>query len=413
MGEFFGMNDPAPARPAGAHPRGAACTRADRLARERRIAFQDGWELEEPDARFALPAPPASPAPVRPRLIADVSAKAIVRDTSPDVPFDRAINPYRGCEHGCVYCFARPGHAALGLSPQTDFDTKILVKRAAPALLAAELRAPAYVCAPIAIGADTDPYQPAETQERVTRALLETLRAHRHPLSVTTKGALVTRDADILGEMGRAGLAQVTVSLTTLDSALSRAMEPRAASPQARLRAIRTLARAGVPVGVLIAPIVPGLTDHEIERMLEAAAAAGASSAAWIALRVPPQIEGSFVRWLHEAMPERAERVMNRVRELHGDEARGAAPGRGASGRGVSGRGVCGRGVSGRGVSGRGVSGQVASGRAAGEGGVWSGLIRRRFEASARRLGLDRKAAALRCDLFRVPAQAGDQFTLF
>jgi DNA repair photolyase len=398
MGEFFGMNDPAPARPAGAHPRGAACTRADRLARERRIAFQDGWELEEPDARFALPAPPASPAPVRPRLIADVSAKAIVRDTSPDVPFDRAINPYRGCEHGCVYCFARPGHAALGLSPQTDFDTKILVKRAAPALLAAELRAPAYVCAPIAIGADTDPYQPAETQERVTRALLETLRAHRHPLSVTTKGALVTRDADILGEMGRAGLAQVTVSLTTLDSALSRAMEPRAASPQARLRAIRTLARAGVPVGVLIAPIVPGLTDHEIERMLEAAAAAGASSAAWIALRVPPQIEGSFVRWLHEAMPERAERVMNRVRELHGDEARGAAPGRGASGRGVSGRGV---------------SGQVASGRAAGEGGVWSGLIRRRFEASARRLGLDRKAAALRCDLFRVPAQAGDQFTLF
>jgi DNA repair photolyase len=408
MGEFFGMNDPAPARPAGAHPRGAACTRADRLARERRIAFQDGWELEEPDARFALPAPPASPAPVRPRLIADVSAKAIVRDTSPDVPFDRAINPYRGCEHGCVYCFARPGHAALGLSPQTDFDTKILVKRAAPALLAAELRAPAYVCAPIAIGADTDPYQPAETQERVTRALLETLRAHRHPLSVTTKGALVTRDADILGEMGRAGLAQVTVSLTTLDSALSRAMEPRAASPQARLRAIRTLARAGVPVGVLIAPIVPGLTDHEIERMLEAAAAAGASSAAWIALRVPPQIEGSFVRWLHETMPERAERVMNRVRELHGDEARGAAPGRGASGRGASGRGVSGQVASGRAASEGG-----ASGRATSEGGVWSGLIRRRFEASARRLGLDRKAAALRCDLFRVPAQAGDQFTLF
>jgi DNA repair photolyase len=368
MDDFFGMDDAALTAPERRRGRGAVSNRSGRFERETRVAFQDGWEEDADDA----------PAPVRTRLIADSSRKVIARTTSPDLPFDRSINPYRGCEHGCVYCFARPSHAFLGLSPGIDFETKILVKRDAAALLEGELRAPSYACAPIAIGTNTDAYQPAEKEERVMRAVLEVLRAHRHPVSVVTKGALVTRDADILGEMGRAGLAKVTISLTTMDHKLSRAMEPRAASPQTRLRAIRTLSRAGCPVGVLIAPVVPAVTDHEIERLLEAAAAAGATSAGWIALRLPLEVEGIFEEWLREAMPDRADRVLNRVRELHGGKAYDSAFGRRMTGQGV-----------------------------------WSALIRRRFEAAARRFGLDRKGAALRTDLFRVPARPGDQLALF
>lgn len=369
MDDLFAMDDAAPVGAAQRRGRGAVSNRSGRFERERRVAFSDGWD-DAPDDD--------PPPPLRTKLIADSSRKVIARNASPDLPFDRSINPYRGCEHGCVYCFARPTHAYLGMSPGIDFETRILVKRDAAAALAEELRAPSYACAPIAIGTNTDAYQPAEKDERVMRGVLEVLRAHRHPVSIVTKGALVTRDADILGEMGRAGLASASVSLTTLDHKLSRAMEPRAASPQTRLRAIRTLARAGCPVGVMIAPIIPAVTDHEIERLLEAAAAAGASGATWIALRLPLEVEGLFEEWLRAEMPDRADRVMNRVRELHGGKAYDSAFGRRMTGQGV-----------------------------------WSALIRRRFETAAKRYGLAGRRPGLRTDLFRVPARAGDQLALF
>ena len=365
--DLFGMDDAAPTPPERRRGRGATSNRVGRYERETRTAFEDGWEGDG-DA----------PPPLRTRLIPDASRSVIARNSSPDLPFDRSINPYRGCEHGCVYCFARPTHAHLGMSPGLDFETKIMVKRDAPARLAEELRKPSYACAPIAMGTNTDPYQPAEKEERVMRGVLEVLQAHRHPISIVTKGALAARDVDILGEMGRARLASVAVSLTTLDNRLSRAMEPRAASPQARLRLIAALARAGVPTGVMIAPVVPAVTDHEIERLLEAAARAGAGWAGWIALRLPMEVEGLFREWLAEAFPDRADKVMARVAELHGGKTYDSTFGRRMTGQGV-----------------------------------WSGLIRRRMETGRRRHGLRREGPELRRDLFRVPPRAGDQLALF
>ena len=218
----------------------------------------------------------------------------IVRNTSPDIPFDRSINPYRGCEHGCVYCYARPTHAYLGLSPGLDFETKLLAKFDAASLLERELAKPGYECQPIALGTNTDPYQPVERRLRITRGVLEVLARCRHPLTIVTKSAAVVRDLDLLAPMARDDLARVAISVTTLDGDLARRLEPRAAAPHRRLQAIRQLSDAGVPTAVMVAPIIPALTDHEIERILEAAAAAGASSAGYVLLRLPHEVKELF-----------------------------------------------------------------------------------------------------------------------
>ncbi|MEE3100981.1 MAG: PA0069 family radical SAM protein [Pseudomonadota bacterium] len=376
MDDLFGMeeagglwkgDDRAAVAPARRHRRGAGSKRAGRFEPTTRAPTDDGWGGGEAEP----------PAPLRTEVLHDHSRSVIARNDSPDLPFDRSINPYRGCEHGCVYCFARPTHAYLGMSPGLDFETKILIKPDAPARLEEELRARGYLCRPIAMGTNTDPYQPLERERGVTRRLLEVLRAHRHPVSIVTKGAAITRDVDILGEMGRQGLAKAFVSITTLDHRLSRTMEPRAASPQARLRAIAALSRAGCPTGVMVAPVVPALTDHELERILEAAARAGAKSAGYIVLRLPLEVRALFVEWLEEHRPDAAERVMGRVRELHGGKDYDSRFGRRLSGQGV-----------------------------------WADLLRRRFQGAARRLGLDRSGPALRTDLFRVPARPGDQLSL-
>jgi DNA repair photolyase len=344
---------------------------AGRYERYRTERVDDGWDGDED------PLPP-----LETEVTVDRSRSVLVRNSSPDVPFDRSVNPYRGCEHGCVYCFARPTHAHLGLSPGLDFETRLVAKPEAPRLLAAALRRRGYVPAPIAIGTNTDPYQPIEKRWRVMRGVLEVLQEHRHPVTVTTKGALVTRDLDILGPMGRAGLAHVQVSLTTLDPHLGRAMEPRAASPGRRLAMIRALARAGVPVGVSVAPVVPALNDHEIERLLAAAAEAGAGAASYITLRLPLEVNGLFREWLERHCPDRARRVLGLVRELHGGRDYDSTFGRRMKGEGVHAR-----------------------------------LIARRFAAACRRFGLGAVGRDLRTDLFRVPPRpgtprAGDQLSL-
>ncbi len=345
--------------------RGAGTNPANRHDRLHAEAAEDGWDIAED-----LP-------PVRTEITVDRSRSIIARNSSPDIPFDRSINPYRGCEHGCIYCYARPSHAQLGLSPGLDFETRLVVKPRAAELLAEALARPAYRVAPIAIGTNTDPYQPIEKTHRIMARVLEVLWEHRHPVTVTTKGVLVMRDADILGRLGRAGLALATVSLTTLDNRLSRAMEPRAASPDRRLGMVRALTAAGVPTGVNIAPIIPALNDHEIERLMDAAAAAGARFASYTTLRLPLEVSPLFRDWLAREYPDRAARVMGIVREMHG---------------------------------GRDYDPQWGSRMRAG--GVQGTLIRRRFQLARKRAGLDCPAPALRLDLFRPPPRPGDQLSL-
>ena len=346
--------------------RGAAVNPTGRFERLHGEPVDDGWDMAE------------DLAPLRTEVTVDRSRTILARNTSPDLPFDRSINPYRGCEHGCTYCYARPSHAHLGLSPGLDFETRLVAKPGAPGLLEAALRKPGYRVAPIAIGTNTDPYQPVEKEWRIMRGVLEVLRGYRHPVMITTKGALVTRDLDILGSMGRAGLAHVQVSLTTLDARLSRAMEPRAAGPGRLLAMIRALAGAGVPVGVNVAPIIPALTDHEIERVLAAAAEAGATRAAYTILRLPLEVGSLFRDWLERYCPDRAARVMGRVREMHGGRDYDPGFGKRMTGKGVHAR-----------------------------------LIAKRFEAGCRRYGLSTAARELRCDLFRLPPRPGDQLCLF
>jgi DNA repair photolyase len=361
MDDLFG--DPVPA--ARRRGRGAATNPANRHDRLHGAAEWDGWDIPE-DAP-----------PLRTEVTVDASRTILARNRSPDMPFDRSINPYRGCEHGCVYCFARPSHAELGLSPGLDFETRLTVKPGAPALLAEALRKPNYRVAPIAIGTNTDPYQPIERERRIMRGLLEVLWEHRHPVWITTKGTAVLDDLELLGRMGRAGLARVSVSLTTLDNRLSRALEPRAAAPGRRVDAIRALSRAGVPVGANLAPVIPALTDHEIERLVGAAAEAGADHLWHAVLRLPREVSALFRDWLARARPDRAERVMGKVREIHGGRDYDPAWGRRLKGEGV-----------------------LAT------------LIARRVALAARRHGLDRRPPALREDLFRVPPRAGDQLDL-
>ena len=251
-------------------------------------------------------------------LTKDSSRSVIARNQSPDVPFDQSINPYRGCEHGCIYCFARPTHAWLGFSPGIDFESRLLYKPDVAKLLTAELARPSYRCSPIALGTNTDPYQPIERRLRHTRQILEVLKAHDPPVTVVTKSALVERDIDLLAPMAEQGLASVSISVTSLDRVLSRKMEPRAAAPHRRIKTIERLSQAGIATGTLVAPIIPALNDHEIEEILETVHAAGARAAGYSLVRLPLEIKDLFVEWLETHYPLKAEHVLNRMRDLHG-----------------------------------------------------------------------------------------------
>ena len=288
--------------------RGAACNPPGRFETTRSQATDDGWGiLDEPVSSLST------------TVQAEVARSIITRNKSPDVPFDQSINPYRGCEHGCVYCYARPSHAVMNLSPGLDFESRLFYKPNAAELLEKELGAKNYKCSPIALGANTDPYQPIERTYNVTRSILQTLSKHDHPATIVTKGAaLILRDLDLLADMARRNLITVHVSVTTLDAKLKRTLEPRAASPAARLAVISRLADAGVPVGVLVAPVIPVLTDHELERILDAAAEAGARSARYILLRLPYEVKTLFRQWLTDHEPLKAAHVMSRINALRG-----------------------------------------------------------------------------------------------
>lgn len=337
-----------------------------RFEKEVRSLEDDGWDLLED-----LPS-------LRTQIAREQARSIITRNESPDISFDQSINPYRGCEHGCVYCYARPTHAFLGLSPGLDFETKLFTKTNAASLLERELAAPGYVPQVIAIGTDTDPYQPAERKERIMREMLQVLARTSHPVSITTKSALVLRDLDLLAPMAEKGLVKVALSVTTLESALTRKMEPRAASPERRLDAIRKLAEAKVPVGVMVAPIIPALNDAEIETILSQAKAMGAREAGYVLLRVPLEIRELFAEWLSTHYPAKLKRVLSLLRSTH--EGRLYDPSFGARMTGS---------------------------------GAYAEMIKRRFEAACARLGLSRSCAPLRCDLFKPPARAGEQLRLF
>ena len=251
-------------------------------------------------------------------MTVDSTRTIIARNDSPDIGFDRSINPYRGCEHGCIYCYARPSHAYLGLSPGLDFESRLFYKPDAAALLAGELRKKGYSCRPIALGSNTDPYQPVERRLGITRGILQVLRDFRHPVTIVSKSALIQRDLDILGEMARDRLASVTISVTTLDRTLARCMEPRASTPERRLETIAALAGAGIPTGVLSAPMIPALNDNEMEQILERARAAGATSAGYTLLRLPLELKSLFKEWLEEHFPDKAAHVLSLVAQTHG-----------------------------------------------------------------------------------------------
>jgi DNA repair photolyase len=294
-----------PVRPGARAGRGAASNPAGRFESARTEIVDDGWgSLDEELPPFETT---VAPEPAR---------SIIARNKSPDVGFDQSINPYRGCEHGCIYCYARPSHAYLNLSPGLDFETKLFYKQDAARLLEQELAAPGYRCSPITIGANTDAYQPIERELRVTRSIIEVLARHRHPFSIITKSAMIERDLDLLGPLGRERLFHAVVSVTTLSNDLKRTLEPRTASPAARLRAIRRLTEAGVTVTVMVAPVIPVLTDSELERILEAAAAAGATSAGYVLLRLPYELKDLFKEWLATNEPLKASHVMSRLHAM-------------------------------------------------------------------------------------------------
>lgn len=298
-----------PPRPLAARKgRGAVSNIQGRFELDQRERFDDGWAADDEDE-----------APAFRTVVTDEYAKSILtRNASPDVPFNVSLNPYRGCEHGCIYCFARPTHSYLGLSPGLDFETRLFAKVNAPDLLRRELASPSYVPEHIAIGVNTDAYQPCERQRRITRQVLEVLHECNHPVGLITKNALIERDIDLLAPMAEKRLACAAITLTTLDPEIARTLEPRAAAPARRLRAIRTLAEAGIPVSVSVAPIIPFVTEPEIEKILEAARDAGAVGAHYVVLRLPWEVNPLFKEWLEAHFPERAARVMNRVRDMRG-----------------------------------------------------------------------------------------------
>jgi DNA repair photolyase len=353
--------------------RGATFNPGNRFRRDTREAVDDGWTPPESEDEDALP-------PLKTTVTLQRSRTIIARNDSPDIPFTQSINPYQGCEHGCVYCYARPTHAYLDLSPGLDFETKLFAKPDAAKMLDAELAKPGYVCDAIAMGTNTDPYQPIEREWKITRQILEVLAACEHPVSIVTKSALVERDIDILAPMAAKNLARVYVSVTTLDRELARKLEPRAATPQRRLAAIKALAGAGIPVGVMTAPIIPQLTDKDMEAILEAAAANGAKYAGWTMLRLPFEVKTLFRDWLAQHYPLRAGHVMSIVQQIRG--GRDNDPEFGSRMRG---------------------EGQFAE------------LIARRFDIAARRLDLNRERAPMDTSRFKPPVSAAHraQLTLF
>jgi DNA repair photolyase len=330
--------------------------------------FDDGWEAALDDR----------PNRVDTTLTAETAKVILSRNESPDIGFDRSINPYRGCEHGCIYCFARPTHAYIGLSPGLDFETKLYFKPNAAELLRNELSKHGYVPDRVQLGANTDCYQPIERQLQLTRRVLEVLAEFQHPLGITTKNHLVTRDIDILAPMAARSLAAVVISITTLDRRLARDMEPRASTPQRRLDAIRELSNAGIPVIVSVAPVIPGLTDHEIEDIVEQAARAGAQYAHCSMLRLSHELKDLFKEWLAAERAGRAERVMSLVRQMRGGKENDTRFGL----------------------------------RMVGEGPV-AEMLMDRFRLARRRFGLNQKIAPLRADLFKVPPKPGDQLSLW
>lgn len=287
--------------------RGTASNPHNRYAPTQIIASDDGWFQEVPPSRAT-------------EVRAETAKSIITRNQSPDLPFDRSLNPYRGCEHGCIYCYARPSHAYWDLSPGLDFETRLIAKTNAPALLQQQLSKPGYQCAPINLGSNTDPYQPIEREHRLTRHCLEILLDYRHPVTIVTKGSLILRDLDLLAELARQNLVSVYISLTTLDDELKRTLEPRAAAPSARLRAIRVLRQHGIPVGVLCSPMIPMVNDMELEHLLEAAKQAGSQSANYMLLRLPREVAPLFEEWLRVHHPQRAEHVLSLIRQSRGGE---------------------------------------------------------------------------------------------
>ncbi len=345
--------------------RGAVSNDAGRFERHARRYEADGWEVQEA-------------APLRTQTTLEVPRRVISYNRSPDLPFDRSINPYRGCEHGCIYCFARPTHAWLGLSAGLDFETRLVARPEAPEVLARELRHRAYTPRTIAIGTNTDPYQPIEKAHGIMRKCLEVLRDFRHPVAIVTKGTLIERDIDILSDMARQGLVRVGISVTSLDADLSRKLEPRAPTPHRRLATIRALSAAGIEVRLMTSPIIPGLTDHDVEALLKAGRDAGAIAASWVMLRLPLEVAPLFREWLETHYPDRAARVMGHVRGMQGGKDYDSTFGTRMRGTGP-----------------------------------YAEMIAQRFEAGLRRYGYARKLPDLRCDRFKAPARAGDQMSLF
>ena len=346
--------------------RGALSNDVGRFEPVQRSYEADGWTAD------------AGEAPLRTQTAIEVPRRVISYNRSPDLPFDRSINPYRGCEHGCIYCFARPTHAWLGLSAGLDFETRLIARPEAPQVLAQELRHRAYTPRIIAIGTNTDPYQPIEKTHQIMRECLKVLRDFRHPVAIVTKGTLIERDIDILSDMARQGLVRVGISVTTLDADLSRKLEPRAPTPQRRLATIRALSAAGIDTRIMTSPIIPGLTDHEVETLLKAGRDAGAVAASWVMLRLPLEVAPLFREWLEQHYPDRASRVMGHVRAMQGGKDYDATFGTRMRGTGP-----------------------------------YAEMIAQRFDAALRRYGYARKLPDLRCDLFQPPAKAGDQLSLF
>ena len=350
--------------------RGSQSNATGRFEAQSRFDEDDGWGSLENLSTFAT------------ETLIEQARSIISRNDSPDISFDQSINPYRGCEHGCIYCYARPTHAFLGHSPGLDFETKLYAKVNAAELLEAELAKPGYVPKTIALGAVTDPYQPIERTYQISRQVLEVLERASHPVGIVTKSALVVRDIDILARMAERDLVRVALSVTTLDGKVARAMEPRAATPQRRLDAIRALTEAGIPTTVMTAPIIPGLTDHEIEALLTAGRDAGATSASYVLLRLPLELKELFREWLQEHFPDRAGRVINLLQDMHGGKDY-------RSEFGIRQRGT----------------------------GPFAELINQRFRKALKRLNLNERHLRMRTDLFRPPVkervQVGEQLTMF
>ena len=346
--------------------RGALSNPPGRFDLQHFSTVDDGWYVEE------------EPDSVATTLEPERAKEIITENDSPDVPFERSINPYRGCSHGCIFCYARPSHAYMGLSPGLDFETRIFYKQDAAQVLEAQLARPGYVCKPITIGANTDPYQPDERHMKVTRSILEVFARTRHPVTLITRSSAIIRDLDLLADLARDGLAGVGISVTTLNRDLKRVMEPRSAAPQARLRAMAELNAAGVPTGVLVAPVIPALTDHELEDILAASAEAGARWAGYVLLRLPYEIKDLFREWLAEHFPDRAAHVMSVLREMRG--GRDNDPRFGSRMRGT---------------------------------GVYAQLLRNRFQLACKRLNLNTSGRDVpNTKLFRPPTPPGAQMTL-